>query len=272
MTARSRRACRPDVSGWDVARLHRLHFHIDIVGADLVLVAGVDGAKGEWVMAVTAAERGASVGFSVWRSFGDLWAEACGQRIAVVAVDMPIGLPDIERRTADVEARALLGPRRSSLFWTPPLCVLDADDHAEANGRSRARTDWGLSVQSFNLLPKIREVREALSAESFAPLARPRAAEVHPETSLVLLAGAPMRASKRTQSGVDERLAALEGIFPNTADVVQGPIRSSPRASLDDRLDALAAAWTARRIASGEAICLGEGEFDATGYPMHIWV
>ena len=170
-------------------------------------------------MAVTAAERGASVGFSVWRSFGDLWAEACGQRIAVVAVDMPIGLPDIERRAADVEARALLGPRRSSLFWTPPLCVLDADDHAEANGRSRARTGWGLSAQSFNLLPKVREVREALSAESFAPLARPRAAEVHPETSLVLLAGAPMRASKRTQSGVDERRAALEGIFSNTADV-----------------------------------------------------
>ena len=89
-------------------------------------------------MAVAGASYGASVWFSVWRSFGDLWAEACGQRIAVVAVDMPIGLPDIERRTAEVEARALLGPRRSSLFWTPPLCVLDADDHAEANRGSRS--------------------------------------------------------------------------------------------------------------------------------------
>ena len=236
-----------------------------------MLVAGVDGAKGGWVMAVTGAEPGAPGEFSVWRSFGDLWAEACAQRITVVAVDMPIGLPSVERRTADVEARALLGPRRSSLFWTPPLCVLDADDHAEANRRSRARTGWGLSAQSFNLLPKVREVREALSAESFAPLARPRAAEVHPETSLVLLAGAPMRASKRTHSGVDERLAALDGVFPNTADVVHGKMGGSPRASLDDRLDALAAAWTARRIASGEALCLGEGEFDETGYPMNIW-
>ncbi|MYB28779.1 MAG: DUF429 domain-containing protein [Acidimicrobiaceae bacterium] len=41
---------------------------------------------------------------------------------------------------------------------------------------------------------------------------------------------------------------------------------------LDGLLDATVVAWTARRIVSGEAVCLGEGEFDATGYPMHIWV
>ena len=222
-------------------------------------------------MAISGAVSGTPVEFSVWVSFRDLWVEASRLNIAIVAVDMPSGLPDMERRTADVEARALLGPRRSSLFWTPPLCVLDAEDHAEANRRSRERTGWGLSTQSFNLMPKIREVREALSTGSFAPLARPRAAEVHPETGFALLAGAPMRASKRTQSGVDERLAALDGVFPNIADVVQGPIAGSPRASLDDRLDAAAAAWTARRIASGEANCLGEGELDETGYPMNIW-
>ena len=228
-------------------------------------------------MAVAGASYGASVGFSVWRSFGDLWAEACGQRIAVVAVDMPIGLPDIERRTADVEARALLGPRRSSLFWTPPLCVLDADDHAEANGRSRARTGWGLSAQSFNLIPKIREVREALSAESFAPLARPRAAEVHPETSLALLAGAPMPFPKKNpkdstdRRGAEHRLAVLTDHFPNIADAMRALLAGTPKAALDDVLDAAAAAWNARRIASGEAMCLGEGEFDETGYPMNIW-
>ena len=223
-------------------------------------------------MAVAGTSRGALVKFSAWRSFGDLWAEACALDIAVVAVDMPVGLPGVERRTADAEARALLGPRRSSLFWTPPLCVLEAGDHTEANRRSRERTGWGVSAQSFNLLPKIREVREALPTESFAPPGRPRAAEVHPETSFALLAGAPMRASKRTGVGVDERLAALEGVFPNVDDAVRGPLQGPPRASLDDRLDAAAAAWTARRIAACEAACLGQGEFDQTGYPMHIWV
>ena len=223
-------------------------------------------------MAVAGTSRGAPVEFSSWRSFGDLWAEACVQDIAVVAVDMPVGLPGVERRTADAEARAMLGPRRSSLFWTPPLCVLEAGDHTEANRRSREGTGWGVSAQSFNLLPKIREVREALSTESFASLARPRTAEVHPETSFALLAGAPMRSSKRTQAGIEERVAGLERVFPNVGDAVLGPLQGPPRASPDDRLDAVAAAWTARRIASGDAICLGEGEFDATGYPMNIWV
>ena len=228
-------------------------------------------------MAVTGAERGAPVGFSVWRSFGELWAEACAQRIAVVAVDMPIGLPDMERRTADAEARARLGPRRSSLFWTPPLCVLDADGHAEANRRSRELTGWGMSAQSYNLLPKIREVREALSAESCAPLARPRAAEVHPETSFALSAGAPMPLPKRNpkdntdRRGAEQRLAALTDHFPNIAEALRAPLAGAPKAALDDVLDAAAAAWTARRIASGQALCLGEGEFDATGYPMNIW-
>jgi len=31
-------------------------------------------------------------------------------------------------------------------------------------------------------------------------------------------------------------------------------------------------AWTARRIVSGHAECLGAGEHDETGYPMRIWV
>ena len=45
-----------------------------------------------------------------------------------------------------------------------------------------------------------------------------------------------------------------------------------PRPGRDDRLDAAAAAWTARRLASGAADCLGAGEYDDTGYPMNIWV
>ena len=238
----------------------------------VMLVGGVDGAKGGWVMAVAGTCCDSSVKFSAWGSFGDLWAEARAKNIAVVAVDMPVGLPGVERRTADVEARSLLGPRRSSLFWTPPLCVLDADDHTEANRRSRERTGWGLSAQSFNLLPKIREVREALSTEPVGSSARPRTAEVHPETSLALLAGAPMRASKRTQAGIEERVTALQSVFPSVGDTVLEPLQGPLRAKLDDLLDAAAAAWTARRIASGDAICLGEDEFDETGYPMHIWV
>ena len=236
------------------------------------MVAGADGCRGGWVMAVTGWGSGSPVEFSGWPSFEALWAEARRREMLAVGVDMPVGLPGPERRTADIEARWLLGPRRSSLFWTPPLCVLDAAAHAEANRRSRQHTARGLSAQSFALMPKVREVRDALTPEAFAPESRPRAAEVHPETSFAVLAERPMSASKKQKAGIDERLEALSDEFPGIGEAVAGASwLGLPRPALDDFLDAAAAAWTARRLAVGAALCLGEGETDETGYPMNIW-
>ena len=241
--------------------------------ADAGLVAGVDGVRGGWVMAATGIAGGSPLEFSVWFTLGELWAEATARELLVVAVDMPVGLPGAARRTADIEARSLLGPRRSSLFWTPPLCVLDSGNHAEANRLSREQTGWGVSAQTFALMPKIRELRTTLAPEDFAPTARPRAVEVHPESSFVQLAGEPMSASKRKPAGRQERLAALGDVIPNITDAAETSRPSGPpRPALDDLLDAAAAAWTARLVVTGQAECLGAGEEDETGYPMHIWV
>lgn len=233
---------------------------------DAPRVAGVDAAKGGWVMAVTGTAPGSPVSFSVWPSFAGLWAEARGQSLLAVGVDMPIGLPGQDLRRSDVEARELLGPRRSSLFWTPPLCVLNATDHAEANRLSKRTTSRGLSIQSFHLLPKVREVRAVLTPQDLAPHAQPQAGEVHPETSFTVLAGRPMESSKRRQPGRAERLAVLAPEFSNLAEA-PAPLSG---ATIDDLLDATAAAWTARRMAAGTAMVLGRGEADDTGYPMAI--
>ncbi len=235
--------------------------------SDAALVAGVDAAKGGWVMAVAATSPGSPVSFSLWPSFAEVWTEARSQGLLAVGVDMPIGLPDEELRRSDIEARELLGPRRSSLFWTPPLWVLDAADHAEANRRARAHTSRGLSIQAFNLLPKVREVRAVLTPEDLAPHAKPQAAEVHPETSFTVVAGKPMESSKRQPPGRAERLAVLAPEFSNLAEV-PAPV---PGTTIDDLLDAAAAAWTARRMAARTAKILGPDDVDATGYPMAIW-
>ena len=217
-------------------------------------------------MAITGTAPGSPVTFSLWPCFADVWAEARSQELLAVGVDMPIGLPDHNRRRSDIEARELLGPRRSSLFWTPPLVVLDAADHDEANRLSKETTSRGLSIQAFHLLPKVREVRAVLNPGDLATEARPRVAEVHPETSFAVLAGKPMSASKRQPAGQAERLAALASEFDNL-DSAPAPL---PGAALDDLLDAAVAAWTARRMAVGTAIALGQGEAEATGYPMAI--
>ena len=229
-------------------------------------VAGIDAAKGGWVMATTATAPGSPVVFSLWPSFADVWAEARSQQVLAIGVDMPIGLPAKDLRRSDTEARELLGPRRASLFWTPPLCVLGAADHAEANWRARAHTGRGLSVQAFHLLPKVREVRAELTPKDLAHRARPQAAEVHPETSFAVLAGKPMERSKRQLPGQAERLAVLVPEFSNLAELPA----PGPGATIDDLLDAAAAAWTARRMAAGTAMILGQDEIDETGYPMAI--
>lgn len=235
--------------------------------SDTPLVAGVDAAKGGWVMATATTTPGSPVAFSVWPSFAAVWAEARSQGLMAIGVDMPIGLPGQDLRRSDIEARELLGPRRSSLFWTPPLCVLNASDHAEANRLSRENTSRGLSIQAFHLLPKVREVRAVLTPEDLTPHAKPQAAEVHPETSFAVLAGQPMSVSKRQPAGQAERMASLAPEFDNLGTAPP----SLPGTSLDDLLDAAAAAWTARRMAASAALILGRGELDATGYPMAIW-
>jgi predicted RNase H-like nuclease len=229
----------------------------------VVAVAGVDGCRNGWVVVTTGLDRGAPGTVEVVTEIEPVVARVRRGELAALGIDMPIGLPADGVRLADVEARALLGPRRSSLFPTPPAAVLEARDYADALVRCRAATGRGLSRQAFNLVPKMREVAAALDASL-----QPAVAEVHPETSFCVLAGAPCAHPKRTAEGVAERAARLRPCFAN----LDAALANRPtRAKADDVLDAFAAAWTARRMASGMATWLGDaGARDPRGYRLTI--
>jgi len=70
--------------------------------------------------------------------FGDLVAaaEADGP-IEVVAIDMPIGLPDAGRRHADVLARGAVGGLWAAVFMTPVRAAMEAVDHLAARREPR---------------------------------------------------------------------------------------------------------------------------------------
>ena len=258
-------------------------------------VGGVDGAPGGWVLATTGVANGSEVEFSLWESFDELWVDARRLSLVAVGIDMPIGLPSTTPRTADVQARRLLGRRRSSLFWSPPAATVDARDYVEANCASRDHLGMGLSKQAYNLLGKIREVRAALKPADFEVGAMPLAAEVHPELSFAVMASAlrgsastaldsepcvaaePLEHAKRHQAGIAERLELLQSCFARMCEsAVLSPLAGPPHPTLDDLLDAAAAAWTARRIAISQAIHLGaiDGRVpvDEAGYPLAIVV
>ena len=177
------------------------------------------------------------------------------------AIDIPIGLAPDRPRRADMEARRRLGPRRSSVFPAPVRSALAASTYEEACALSRAACGKAISKQLFNILPKIREVDDLVT-----PLRQRRLFEMCPELSFSVLAGAPMRASKRTAAGRAERATALESVFDDVAALVRRPPAG---AACDDVLDALIGAWTARRYATQAHVQLG-GELDATGLRMEM--
>ena len=213
-----------------------------------VVIAGVDGCRAGWV-AVLGDAGGGPRALAVYRSFAQL--AAMRPAPALIAIDIPIGLPDQGARPCDVEARRLLGsPRASSVFPAPPRSILHQRDYTRAKKALLASEGKGLSRQSWAIVRKVREVDNALRDDR--SLQR-YVFEVHPEVSFFHMAGRqPARHPKKRQAGREERLALLRR---ELGDVVDYLLRARPvdMCGVDDVVDACAAFWTGRRILSKTA-------------------
>ncbi|HEX6360283.1 DUF429 domain-containing protein [Actinophytocola sp.] len=219
-------------------------------------VLGVDACRGGWV---GVAWSGASVTTHFATTIAEL-ADRAGP-LAVIAIDIPIGLPDHTCRQADLAAREFIRPRQSSVFMTPVRATLDVRQHQRANAINRERTGQGMSIQAFSLLPKIKEVDDWRSR---APC---RVVEIHPEVSFTELAGTPPP-PKKTWAGAERRRELLSEAGLTLA----GPLGEAGKAGVDDVLDAAVAAWTARRVHQGEAIPLpSHPETFSDGVSAAIW-
>ena len=228
---------------------------------DSARVAGVDGCRGGWVVVTVDVDATSRTPATV--EVCTTFAEIAARPFRAIAVDMPIGLPDAGPRAADVATRAVLGPRRSSVFPAPVRGVLDAVDHAEASSRHRAIDGRGLTVQAWNLVPKIREVDTVVRAEG-----DDRIREAHPEAAFAALAGAPLTDPKRTAAGAATRRSLLGTALVEVVPLLGGP---PPRgAAPDDVADAAVLAWTARRLAAGTAVTVGDGAVDGAGLRMRV--
>ncbi len=223
-----------------------------------MLVLGVDACPGGWVGVTLDAGR---FDRAVLAADLDSILTAVPDA-AVVAVDIPIGLLNTGWRTADQLARRRLGARGSTVFATPPRPVLTAPDYEEAAARCRQLTGQGLSRQAWGLTAR------TLEADRLRPRLGDRLREVHPELSFVELAGGPLP-SKRTWTGVARRTGLLRAVgIELPAELGTAGLRAAP----DDVLDAAAAAWSATRVAAGQACSLPDPpEAAPDGWPVAIW-
>ena len=205
-------------------------------------VLGVDACPGGWVGVVLDTERRAQV-FVDATIAGLVTLVRETVPVDVVAIDIPIGLPDTSGRLADSEARKQLVGKSSSLFSTPVRAALEAESYAAAREANLAATGGRTSVsaQAYALREKVLQVDAWVRSRPGVEVV-----EVHPELSFARMAGSPVLPSKKDSDGVRARREALAA-----HGIVAPPWFRGAGFGEDDLLDACAAAWSAVRHSLG---------------------
>ncbi|BDA86814.1 hypothetical protein Sa4125_43560 [Aureimonas sp. SA4125] len=272
----------------------------DAAGSGRV-IAGVDGCRAGWVAVIgrlggtDAGPAGDAVGAllparleaRVFPRFDFLLGALPDD--AVLAVDMPIGLPErIEGpgRAAEKATRPLLGARQSSVFSIPARAAVEAGAgpfRSELHRREayRAACDIAarlshpprrISIQGFGLFPKIIEIDRLLRAD---PRRADRVIESHPELAFRLLNGSePVASPKKIRGSVDAAGMEERRRLLLAAGLDRGFLYApAPAGSAqDDFLDACAMLCVAARHVAGIAVAHpAPPDRDAQGLPIAIW-
>ncbi|MEO9773325.1 DUF429 domain-containing protein [Roseibium sp.] len=239
-----------------------------------ILVAGVDGCKAGWIAVLRNLNDPADLTLHLFPDVAGLLAFE--PQIDIIAVDMPIGLPERigpDGRGPEKAARKHLGMRQSSVFAVPSRAAVHEEDYLQACATALKTSEppKKVSKQCFYLFPKIREIDALMTPELEA-----RVFEVHPELAFWRLNGErEMSLPKKIKSranpeGLNQRrdLLVAKGLSKTFLD--QPPPRGCGR---DDLLDAAANSLIAERIFRGQAEAFPNGyQRDERGLRMAIWV
>jgi predicted RNase H-like nuclease len=231
----------------------------------MALLAGVDGCPGGWMCVTLDTEAGIRAA-TIYASADELLAAK--PTPTVLAVDMPIGLPDAGARSCDRRAKQQLGARHMCVFLAPTRRALVAPSRIAAErilGRGVTPFEW-------ELYSKIKNLDHYLKPEDQSWVF-----EVHPEVCFsVLNENSPLSDSKKVPDGMRAREVLLDNHLPGLRMKVREALDKGdftrPLWALDDVNDSLAALWSARRIFGKAAVQVPETvERDARGLQMAIW-
>src|SRR5260370_35516649 len=154
------------------------------------MLAAVDGCRKGWIVALGRS----------WPCNESVRIEFCpnfhavletNRTCDVVAVDMPIGIPDDnEVRECDLCAQKALGLQRNSVFLTPPRSCIEAKDPTEFQKMHQIARGKGAVLPVWGIVPKIVEVNRLLEERLPGdPKLQDRIIEFHPELTWQRLAG-----------------------------------------------------------------------------------
>jgi threonine dehydratase len=239
-------------------------------------VAGVDGCRAGWIAVLMRVDDPNAHRVVTARTLEAI-ADAPEQP-AIIAVDMPIGLPDRTEgsgRLPEQLIRPLLGERQSSVFAIPSRRAVEATDYAQACTIAAATSDPSRKVsrQGFAIFPKIREIDALLRAR---PDLIPRVYEVHPELAFWALNGGQALGQPKKVKGTPygPGMALRRELLRRSGLLPEALIEASPPqgAAADDLLDALAGLTVALDLARGGGQSFPDPPGrDAHGLPVAIW-
>lgn len=227
---------------------------------------GIDGCRKGWFY--VGINENDQYEFGIVSAFKEI-LQIVDQAVQVL-VDIPIGLreTDSRERLCDLEARKVLGNRKSSVFPPPSRLSLEYDNYIEASKANYYHTGRKLSKQSFALSKKIKEVDEFIISHKLQGKFR----EMHPEVCFWTLNNyQPMQFKKKITNGVEERQLILNKYYSNTNKLSQEARTKYLKKDLatDDILDALVGAVSARFYKNLKQLP-DYPELDAQGLKMEI--
>ncbi|QJD80563.1 DUF429 domain-containing protein [Spirosoma rhododendri] len=192
---------------------------------------GIDGCRGGWIVAMIDEDK--TLSYLFVSSLDDLPE----MPIRLALIDMPLEFADHAYRPCEVAAQKLLGPKkRSSVFLTPHRSAVYATDYAEANRMNRLHLGNGLSIQSWNICPKIKEAARFIATRTDLPLV-----EAHPELCFYFLNNRqPLLSKKALPAGTADRLTLIAAQAADYPAVIANTMRVTKRKDVkpDDIIDA----------------------------------
>ena len=229
--------------------------------------AGIDGCKYGWIL--ISFDEGEEH-YAILKDKNEL-ASVLGDYDRVF-IDMPIGLEDESyTRQCDLELRKVLGSGYASSVFSPPIRpALYAPTYAEANLTSFEYTEKKLTLQTWNITPKIRMLDELLARHDGWG---ERILESHPEWLFNRLNKGMIFQKKNLKKGIRHRLELLseksewaEEFFR----IIKEEYRRS-EVGEDDIVDAMVLALSAKKSTEIGLKTIPEiPPRDGTGLPMAI--
>jgi len=232
------------------------------------MFVGIDGFVNGWCCCIVQD----GIKIELHKTLADLYEKIGINNLTLI--DMPVGLSskNIERKI-DFKLRTYLPKnKKSSVFTAPCRKAVLSGNYNSAKKINQRITKRSISIQSWNISKKIKELDEFLRIQKKNKVL---IKESHPEFCFINLNNKdPLIYSKKTKEGYLERLSILKRKEKNIESIIEKSLENFKKEKVkkDDILDSIALALSSKNWQNnGSRIISQNPKKDEMGIPFEIY-